>query len=125
MKLESSYLVGRTLVNVFASTTPLIGKEVPGLGQPSFYDVVLLLDQGERLSLLCDELKVWPETERLTPVTSANFNLDPTIVFRNQVVVDVRHDDLGDLIVVLGNGATLSVGVPYGTAIDLRSPATS
>lgn len=122
--LPPSYLVGRTLVNLLASATPLRGAQIPGLGEPLFYTVVLLLDGEERVRLSGDELEAWTGAEPLVPVTPATFHIEPEIIFQNQPVVDVQVDDVGDIVVVLGNRTTLQVGSPFGTTIELQAPST-
>jgi hypothetical protein len=122
MNLPPSYLVGRTLVNLLASATPLRGAQIPGLGEPLFYTVVLLLDREEQVSLCGDDLEPWTGAEPLVPVTPATFHIEPAIVFRNQPIVDVQLDDVGDLVVVLGNHTTLQVGTTFGTTIELEAP---
>lgn len=123
MKLPPRYLIGRMLVDVLASATPLRGDHIPGLGEPLFYTVVLLLDREEWVRLTGDELEGWTGTEPLVPVTPATFQIEPAIIFRNQPIVDVQLDDVGDIVVVLGNRTTLQVGSPFGTTIELQAPS--
>lgn len=123
-KLPPGYLVGRTVVNLLASATPLRADPIPGLGEPLFYTVVLLLDREERVRLCGDELEAWTGTEPLLPVTPATFRIEPALIFQNQPVVDVQLDDVGDIVVVLGNRTTLQVGSPFGTTIELQAPST-
>jgi hypothetical protein len=118
-------LIGRTLLNVLASAKPSMGEGLPGLGVPLFYSVVLVLDGEERVYLSGDTLAPWEDAEPLVPVTPATFQIEPAIAFRNQPIVDVQLDDIGDFIVVLGNHVTLHVGTPYGTTIDLELLSTN
>jgi hypothetical protein len=123
VNVPPSSIVGRTLVDVLASARPLSGRQIPGLERPLYYDVVLLLDSGERLSLSGSALTAWRGTGELAPVTPATFSIDPVVVFRNQAIVAVTEDDEGDLVVVLANHTTLSVRVSFGTVIDLACPS--
>jgi hypothetical protein len=49
----------------------------------------------------------------------STFGIDPVLVFRNQPIVAVHSDDVGDMVVVLGNRVTPQVGTSYGTTLDL------
>lgn len=112
------YPVGRTLEDVLASASPLRGEGLPGLGVPAFYNVVLVLDGDERFLLSGDTLRIWTDTEPLEPVTAATFEIDPGVVFRNQRIVGIEPDDVGDLVITLENRTTLQVGTSYGTSIE-------
>lgn len=122
--LHPSYLIGRTLVNLLASATPLRGERIPGIGEPLFYTVVLLLDREERVRICDDAVDAWTGTEPLLPVTPATFHIEPAIIFQSQPIVDVQIDDVGDIVVVLENRTTLQVGSAFGTTIVLESPST-
>lgn len=119
VRLCSSHLLGRTLVNILASARPVRGAGLPGLAVPLFYSVVLLLDDGERVRFHGDELETWVGSEPLVPVTPATFAIDPAITFQNQLIVEVELDSVRDLVVILGNRTTLEVGTSYGTTISL------
>jgi len=106
-------------VNVLASAEPFRGTALPGLGIPLYYSVVLLLDGDERVRLHGDQLETWLEMEPLVPVTPATFEIDPAITFQNQPIVEVTLDDLGDIVVILGNHTSLEVSTSYGTTIHL------
>jgi hypothetical protein len=115
--VPSDWLIGRRLVDLLASVEPLVDEGLPGLERPRFYNVVLLLDGGEKFSLMGDRLEIWRETEKLRPVTAHTFQIDPGAVFRGQVVTNVSTDDVGDLIVELENQTTLQVVTNHGTRI--------
>lgn len=97
-------LVGRTLIDLLASATPTIGDALgPGLERPSYYTVVMLLDNGEQFEFLGEHIAYWERREALAPVTAETFNIDPSVRFRGQTIAAVSYDECGNLVLSLAN----------------------
>lgn len=118
--LPPESLVGRTLVDLLASSRPLLGEGSPGLTPPAYYDIVLLLDGGEKVQLSHDSISAWNGTDPLAPVTTGTFRIDPKLIFRNQRIVAVRYDENDELLIELANRTTLQVTTDHGTLVRLE-----
>jgi len=114
-------LVGRRLEDILVSRAPVVGEELPGLGQPRYHDVVLLLDGGDRYWLLGDQLEPWTRADDLEPMDPVRFEIDPALHRRGATITGVSSADEGDLVLELDGRVTLLVTADYGTRIVLVS----
>jgi hypothetical protein len=87
---------------------------------PAYYDVVLLLDRGERVQFSQSALSTWNGDAQLAPVTTRTFRIDPDVVFNDQRIIAVRHDETGALVIELTNRTTLQVVTEHNTLIQLE-----
>lgn len=114
-------VVGHTLINLFFTKQDGPHDYMPGISPAYYFSTIMELDNNKKLCFGKDIIFDWKDEEPIISLTSENWNLPKTLVFKGQKIVDLTKDAYDQLTIHLENGTTIAHTIDYGDKLLIEN----
>lgn len=114
-------VVGHTLTNLFFTKQDGPHDYMPGISPAYYFSTIMELDNDKKLCFGKDIIFDWKDEEAIISLTSENWNLPKTLVFKGQKIVDLTKDEYHQLTFHLENGTTIAHTIDYGDKLIIEN----
>lgn len=123
MEIHRKTIIGKTLTNLYFTEQDGPHDFCYGLAPAYYFSTIMEINYSAMFLFENDSIEPWNANQPIILLTHENWQLQPEIIFHNQIITAISMDDEQQISIHLENGTIIKHLNGYGDELSITNPS--